>query len=186
MIHRAAGRDLGEPLNPAAAYFIACISGGLGGEIIGLFVNDHGFANDVRQGKSLVVEDAESIALIAKKRRQIPRVIGMGGISGIIVQSCVAEMIAAVAGFMYVHGIEIAGTGDIDVGKAEDFRFHQDTAVDGMIEFDRAARAGAFRITVDPGNRAGVVLYQESRESCFGCHFIIRHRKTPLRFTVMV
>lgn len=149
-------------------------------------MNDYGFSDDVRQREPFVIKDAEGVALIAKKGRQISCMIGVSGISGVIVQSCMAEVFAAVSGFVYMHGIEITCVGDIDVGKAEDLRLHQDAAVDCVIEFDRAAGAGTGGIAVDPGDCTWVVLYEEAGEGHFGCHFIIGHTKFLCAFSVMV
>lgn len=149
-------------------------------------MNDHGFSDDVRQREPFVIKDAEGVALIAKKGRQISCMIGVGGISGVIVQPCMAEVFAAVSGFVYMHGIEITCAGDIDVGKAENLCFHQDAAVDCVIEFDRAAGAGTGRVAVDPGDRTWMVLYKEACEGHFGSHFVIGHTKFLCAFSVMV
>lgn len=76
---------LNEPLNSAAAYFVAGISGWLRGEVIRFFMNDHGSSNNILKGKSFVIKDAEGVALIAKQGRHISGVIGVVCISGIIV-----------------------------------------------------------------------------------------------------
>lgn len=124
-----------KSLNPAAAYLIAGISGRLGGEVVRFFMNDHRFADDIRQGESLIIKDTEGIALTAEQWWHIACVIGVHCILWIIVRSRVAEVIAAISRLVDMHGIEIACAGGVHVGEAEDLCLHQDAAVDGVIKF---------------------------------------------------
>lgn len=100
---------------------------------------DDGFPDNFPNGKSLIVKDTERIPLIAEKGRHISGVIGVRRIPGIIVQSRMTEMIAAISRLMYMTGIKIAGTGRFDVRQSENFRLHQHASVGGMIKFYCAA-----------------------------------------------
>ena len=103
---------------------------------------------------------------------------------GIVVHAGMGKGIVAVPCFVYVHGIEVAGAGEADVRKIENLCFHQYAAVSGMIKFDQTIQSGIIFITVDPGDRAWVVVEEKLRESCCGCKLRRIHRKAPVGFAI--
>lgn len=111
---------------------------------------DYGSANNFLNRESLVIKNTVGISLVAEKRGHIAGVMGMCHAAGIVVHSGVFKIIAAVSGFVYVHGIEIAGTGERAAWKPEYFRLHQHAAVNGTIKFDHAAEPGVLRIPSYP------------------------------------
>lgn len=97
-----------EPFDFTTAYFLTRIPGRLRSEIVRFFMYDHSFSYDFCDGKSFVVKYAVGISLTAKEGRHVTGMIWMCGILGIIVCPRVREIVTAVSGFVYVHGIEIA------------------------------------------------------------------------------
>lgn len=69
----------------AAGNFLAGISGGLSGVIVGIFVDNNGAVEDIFDLKTLVIKGVPGVTLIAKKREQISGMPGMRSGVGIIV-----------------------------------------------------------------------------------------------------
>lgn len=143
---------------------------------------DDGSSYNFLNAVSLVIENTIGISLIAQKRRHIAGMVRMCCVSRVIVHSCVAEIIAAVSGFVYVHGVEAAGTGEVDIGKPEDFRLHQHAAVGGVVKSDSAAQFGILCIAFDPCDSSGMILQEKVCENSSGGKFVIRHKKLLTAF----
>ena len=128
-----------DPFDFTAAYFSTGISGGLGGEVVRVFVYDDRSSYDFRDRKPLIIENRKGISLIAEQGRHITGMVRVLCILRVIVHSRMVEVIAAVSSLVYVHGIEAARVGKISMRKPEDLCFHQYTAVGGIVEFNHAA-----------------------------------------------
>lgn len=63
--------------NDAAGNLLSGISGGLRCEIIGIFVDNDGFADDLAYRKPVCQKHCESVAAVAPQRRQVSRMIGV-------------------------------------------------------------------------------------------------------------
>ncbi len=73
---------VGKTDNAASDLFpgIACR---LGLKVIGHLVDDHGFAQDLRDDETLVVERDPGVALVGEQGQQISHVLGVRGAGGI-------------------------------------------------------------------------------------------------------
>ena len=156
----------------SAADLVAGIAGGLASEVICHAVNDHRSSHDIIQRKSFVIEDLIGVALIAHQRRQISGVLRMGHIGWIIVFSGLIKWSGTVAVFMNMHGVEVAGTLDGDIGKSEDLCFDQYSAIGSLIEFDRACQLGLGHIALHPGDGIGLSLVQQIMKGVGWCWLI--------------
>ena len=145
---------------------------------------DDGSSDDLLNRKSLIIEYAVSIPLIAHKRGHVAGVIRMLCVLGIVVHAGMGKGIVAVPCFVYVHGIEAAGTGKGDVRKIENLGFYQYAAVSGMIKFDQTIQSGIIFITVDPGDRARMILEEKLCEDSCGCELRMIHGKAPVGFAI--
>ena len=64
---------------------------------------------------------------------------GVECVFGIIVPARIHKPVAAISGFMDVHGVKGGGSLRIHIGQTEYLGFYQDSAIGGQIEFDQAA-----------------------------------------------
>lgn len=71
----------------AASDLITGVSGRLCGEIVGCAVDDQGAADDLRQFKSIRVDDAVGKPSVTEKRGQVTGVFRMGQSAGIVMCS---------------------------------------------------------------------------------------------------
>lgn len=102
---------------------MAGIAGGLGGEIIRVFVDDDRAVEDIFDLEALVVKGIPCVALIAKEGEQIPGMPGMGFGAGIIMAADCGKILGAVAVFVDVERIKAASFKGSNVREMEDLGF---------------------------------------------------------------
>ena len=93
----------------------------------------------------------------------------VGLAAGIVVIAGSGEMVGAVSVLMYVHSVEIAGIGDRLIGKTENLRFHQDSAIGGVVEFHQAAESGSLSTALDPRLCLGTIVFKKLGEGESRC-----------------
>ena len=135
-------------------------------------MDDYRAAYDILDREALIVKGSPGVALIAKEGRQIPGMVGMRGGRGVIVVSGSCKVLAAISILVDVQGIKIAGAGLRYIGKAEDFRFHQDAAVGRLVKLDQAAEPRGLAAAPDPCHGLGVVLGEQIYKSKTGCDIL--------------
>ncbi len=120
--------------NDAAADFFSGITGGLCGEVVSLGMNDDGTVKDFFYGKALIVKRLPGITLIAEQWGQVAGVIRVLHTGGVVVVARFVKGKCAVAKFMDMHSIEIAGAAHFFIWKTEDFYVYKCAAIGGLIE----------------------------------------------------
>ncbi len=101
------GLSLGVGLDLSAGKDHAGVTGGLGGKVIRAGVDDHRFSDDLAQGKAVCEEYRKRPPVGRKQGQQIPGMVGMAQIAGVIVGS----RCSAVASGVNMKGINAAGAG---------------------------------------------------------------------------
>ena len=137
------------------------MAGGLGGEVVRVLVDDHGAAQNVRDGKP-VGEDAEiGVPAAAEQGRQVP------GVAGVLapIQVQVAAGALKVRGSTGIPLVDMeaedpGGAGTVLVWEAVDLGGDQDAPLLGK-EGDQPGEGGARRSgdVGDGGGGLGVVLH---------------------------
>lgn len=94
-------------LNFTASQDFAWVAGGLGSEIVWSRVDDDSFSCNLSQGEAVRQKHRKGPAVGGKQRRQVPGVVRMGLLAGVIV----ATGIYAVRSLMNVKSINAAGAG---------------------------------------------------------------------------
>lgn len=145
---------------------------------------DDGSSDDFLNRKSFIIEDAVGIPLIAQKRRHVAGVIRMLCVLGVVVHAGMVKGVVAIPCFVYVHGIEAAGTGKVDIRKIENLGFYQYAAIGGMIKFDQTIKLGIIFIAVDPGDCTRMIVEKKLLEGSCGCELRMIHRKAPVGFEI--
>ena len=127
------------PAYDAAADFFAGVSGGLGGEVVPLGMDDDGLSYDLFDRKAFVVKSRPGIALVPKQRNHITGVFRMEGIGWVEMASGFFEGAGTVSVLMNMHSIEIGRILRGNIGKAEYFRFDKDSFVRCTVKFYESA-----------------------------------------------
>ena len=125
--------------NDTATDFFSGVSGGLGGEVIPLGMDDDGLPDNVVDGETLIVKRCPRIALVSQQRNHIPCVFRVESICRIEVAAGFFKGTGAVAVLMDMHSIEIGRTLGGNIRKPEYFRLYQDTVIGGDVKFDESA-----------------------------------------------
>ena len=120
-----------------AGNFGACVTGGLGGKIVGAAVDDYGAADDVLHAEAVCEKDGEGVAAAAEEGRKIPGVLGMGAIIWIVMAANIGKGVAAVAGAagpgMDVKGKDRVAAGPLRLRQAGNVGRHEHTPA-GLVE----------------------------------------------------
>ena len=101
--------------NLSAGDLGACVAGGLGGKIVRAAVNDHGTADDVLHAEAVREKDGEGVAAAAEEGRQVPGVLRVGAIIGIVMAANIGKGVAAAAGAAG-PGMDVKGKNRVAAG----------------------------------------------------------------------
>lgn len=186
--------SVGYRLDDSASDLFTGVAGRLTGKIICHTVNDYGSSENGIDEEPFVIKHLICIALIAQKRGKVSGMLRMGHVVGIVMISGLVKRYGTVPVFMNMHTIEIAGTLYMDIGKPEDFGFHQDSAVRGLIKFYRSCKLGLGSIPLDPCDSGRRRMGQEilkMRSRCRLIHGYLTNsflssicRKVPVSYSV--
>lgn len=140
----------------AAGDLPARVSGGLGGEVVRSLVDDDRPAHHFPQGEPVGEEDLEGVAAVAEEGGQVPGVMGVGTVPGIVVGAHVGKGVLLIPGagvaLVDVEGEDGAFAGPGGGGQAADLHGDQNPPA-GLIEPGRAGqvRAGLAAQDLRPG-----------------------------------
>ncbi len=101
--------------NLSAGDLGACVAGGLGGKIVRAAVDDHGTADDVLHAEAVRKKDGEGVAAAAEKGQQVPGVLGVGAIIGIVMAANIGKGVVAIAGAAG-PGMDVKGENRVAAG----------------------------------------------------------------------
>ncbi len=155
--------DLCRPDFPAGNHR-AGISGGLGGKVIGMRVDNDVFSGYFFYIEAFVVEGRPGVALISEKREQIACVAGVGLVCRVEVAVDMGEIVLAAASVVYMHGVEIGGVLYIYVGEAEYLCLYQNASVRRFIKFHEAGELRGLCASPHPGCGPGGCVLQKIDE----------------------
>ena len=147
--------------NYAATDFVPGIPGGLRGEIISAPMDDNGFAQNLSDGQSGIVEAHPCVAIVAQKWWHISGMGRMESRSGIVMTTGAVEGQGAVPNLMNVHGVKMGG-GLLRIRKPEDFGVYDNSTNGSSIKANDTAQLRMRRISHDPGDCLRSILPQES------------------------
>lgn len=145
-------------LDFAASNFDAGISGGLGGKIVRIGMDNDRFTYNFFYSKTFVIKGRPGVPLIAKKRKQIACMIRVERSLWIVMFPCILEVARTVAKIVDMEGIEVTGSFFGNIGQSKNFRFYQYAAVRGGIKFYKAAQSWMFCISCNPCGCAGPLI----------------------------
>ena len=101
--------------NLSAGDLGACVAGGLGGKIVRAAVDDHGASDDVLHTEAVRKKDGEGVAAAAEKGQQVPGVLGVGAIIGIVMAANIGKGVVAIAGAAG-PGMDVKGENRVAAG----------------------------------------------------------------------
>lgn len=102
-------------------------------------MDDDGFPNDIFDGKPFVIKSRPSVALVSKQGDQVAGVFRVEGIGRIEMAAGFFEGAGAVSVLMDMHSVEIGRILRGNIGKAEYFRFYENSFVGRAVELDESA-----------------------------------------------
>ena len=141
--------------NLSAGDLGACVAGGLGGKIVRAAVDDHGASDDVLHTEAVRKKDGEGVAAAAEKGQQVPGVLGVGAIIGIVMAANIGKGVASVAGAagpgMDVKGKDRVAAGPFRLRQAGDVGRKQ-YAPAGLVKAHHPAEVRVLVAASDPGN----------------------------------
>ncbi len=128
---------------------MAGVAGGLGGEVVGVAMDDDGFSDDLVHPKSAGEHGHFGFSLMGQQRRQVPGVVRVGLAGGVIMAAAIRKAPSpTAAAFVDMKRIKPVP------GQALDLRRHQHAAAI-LAEPDRAHEPGIGPAAADTGNRPG-------------------------------
>lgn len=131
--------ELFFPAYDSAADLFAGVAGGLGGEVIPLGMNDDGFSYDILDCKAFVVKGRPGIALVSEQGNHVAGVLRMDGVGRIEMTAGFFERAGAVSVLVDMHSVEIGRILRGNIGKAEYFRFYENSFVGCAVKLDESA-----------------------------------------------
>lgn len=121
-------------------------------------MDNDAFPDDLRYGKRIDQECLPCVAVTAYNRRQIAAVIGVWGVVGIIMASCLIKIgfciLRTISVFVYMESEKMTAVVSADHGKSVKLCIDKNTA-GHLAEEDTAAQIGIQTASVNGGDGIG-------------------------------